>query len=92
MYQLAGRRPKEILCVTALDNTLFFSLKVSMVFFSLQNHMLCVHRKGLAEVFLKVTHNIRFHGEIRKLFTESPSLSRAMHVIVNELHHENMLI
>ena len=55
-----------------------FNPKVLIFFLFLNENMTVVTQKRLAEVLLMSTHNICFHGEIRKIFTGYPPLSRPM--------------
>ena len=59
----------------------FFSIQKYFYFsyFSMKTYVMGTHKKRLAEALLMSTHNICFLGEIRKIFTGYPPLSRHMH-------------
>ena len=52
-------------------------------YFSTKTYVVGTHWKRLSKALLMSTHNICFHGEIRKIFTWYPLLSRPMHGWLN---------
>ena len=64
----------------ALVKVLFSIQKYSYFsYFSTKTYVVGTHQKHLAEALLLSTHNICFCGEIRKIFTRYPPLSRPMY-------------
>ena len=62
------------------DKVLFFSRKLLIFFLFLHKKICCgIHLKCLAEALQMNTNNICFHGKIRKIFSQYPFLSGAMH-------------
>ena len=54
----------------ALDKMLFLIQKYYYFsYFSTKTYVVGTHNKRLGEALLMSTHNICFHGEIRKIFT-----------------------
>ena len=59
----------------APDKVIFFKQKaVKFLYFSTKTYLMGTHQKHLSEVLLMSTHNICFHGEIRKNIIWIPSL------------------
>ena len=65
-----GEIRKIVLETIALDKMLFFNTKVLIFFLFLHENMLYVlNRSASMRTLLMSTHNICFHGEIRKILT-----------------------
>ena len=72
--------------IIAPDKALFFIQKVFLFF--LFFHEMCVvgtHLRHLCKVFLMRTHNIHFHGEIRKIVCENPAYLELCHIHFSSL-------